>query len=76
MVAVCGTYENGYLTLDKELKINNPVRVVVTFLEDVETDSEKTLSFSDFSFAKSRKLTENLKSSVSDTLIVERRSEL
>lgn len=76
MVAIYGTYENGYVKLDKELKVENPVKVVVTFLEDVETISRNTLSISDFSFVESRKLSESIKGSLCDALIEERRSEL
>ena len=66
MVAMVGTYQDGYVTLDKKIKIGSPLRVVVTFLEDVETVSESKLSLSDFSFATSRKLSENMKGLLSD----------
>lgn len=73
MVAVVGTYQNGYVKLDKDYSTNNPVKVIVTFLEDVETHSEEGLSLSDFSFSKSQKNLENYKGSFSDTVIEERR---
>ncbi len=76
MVAVTGTYQNGYVKLDKEYKTDNPVKVVVTFLQDVNTGKNKTLSFSDFSFDKSRENLKNFKGSLSDVLIEERRLEL
>ncbi len=76
MVAVLGTYQNGYVKLDKDYSSNSPVKVIVTFLEDVQTTSEKGLSLSDFSFAKSQKNLENFKGSFSDTVIEERRLEL
>ena len=75
MVAVVGTYQNGYVKLDKDYSTNNPVKVIVTFLEDVETHSEERLSLSDFSFSKSQKNLENYKGSFSDTVIEERRDE-
>jgi uncharacterized protein YktA (UPF0223 family) len=75
MVAVVGTYQNGYVKLDKDYSTNNPVKVIVTFLEDVETHSEEGLSLSDFSFSKSQKNLENYKGSFSDTVIEERRDE-
>ncbi|CAN5572889.1 hypothetical protein BH10BAC3_BH10BAC3_16940 [soil metagenome] len=76
MVAVVGTYQNGYVKLDKEYSSNNPVKVIVTFLEDVQIQSDKGLSLTDFSFSKSQKNLENYKGSFSDTVIEERRLEL
>ena len=76
MVAIVGTYQNGYVKLDKEYYSNNPVKVILTFLDEVPTQSEKGLSLSDFSFAESQKNLENFKGSFSDTVIQERRLEL
>ena len=76
MVSIVGTYENGYVKLDKEYSSNNPVKVIVTFLEDVEDVSEKALSLSDFSFLESQKNLKNFKGSFSDAVIEERRTEL
>ena len=75
MVAVVGTYQNGYIKLDKEYSSNNPVKVIVIFLEDIQIQSEKEISLSDFSFAKSQKILENYKGSLSDAVIEERRLE-
>ncbi|HXS56536.1 MAG TPA: hypothetical protein VN726_10465 [Hanamia sp.] len=75
MIAVVGTYENGYVKLDKDYPSNNPVKVIVTFLEDIEIESEKELTLSDFSFSKSQKNLENYKGSFSDSVIEERRLE-
>jgi hypothetical protein len=75
MLAVSGTYQNGYVKLDKEVSSENPVRVIITFLEDIESVKEKRIELSDFSFAKSRKMTEDYKGSFSDALIEERRKE-
>ncbi len=75
MVAVVGTYQNGYVKLDKDYSSNNPVKVIVTFLEDIEIQSEKEISLSDFSFTKSQKNLENYKGSFSDAVIEERRLE-
>ena len=55
MIAVTGTYQNGYVKLDKDYSSDNPVKVIVTFLEEIQAPSEKGLSLSDFSFAKSQK---------------------
>ena len=75
MVAVVGTYQNGYVKLDKDYSTSNPVKVIVTFLEDVQTHSEKGFSLSDFSFSKSQKNLENYKGSFSDAVIEERRDQ-
>jgi len=76
MLSIVGTYTNGHLKLDKDYTTKNPVKVIVTFLEDVQNKSEKELQLSDFSFSKSKKNLENFKGSFSETIIEERRSEL
>ncbi len=76
MVAIVGTYQNGYVKLDKEYHSNNPVKVILTFLDEAPTQTEKALSLSDFSFAQSQKNLENFKGSFSDTVIEEKRLEL
>ena len=76
MLAIAGTYKNGYIKLDKEILSENPVRVIVTFLDDMVPANEKRKELSDFSFSKSRKITEDYKGSFSDTLIEERRSKI
>ena len=55
MLTLVGTYINGYLKLDKEYTTEKPVKVIVTFLEEVQNNSEKELVLSDFSFSKSKK---------------------
>ncbi len=76
MVAVVGTYQNGYVKLDKDYLSNNPVKVIVTFLEDVPSQSEEGLALSDFSFSKSQKNLENYKGSFSNAVVKERRLDL
>jgi len=76
MIAVVGTYQNGFVKLDKEYLSNTPVKVIVTFLEDVQSQSDKGFSLSDFSFSESQKNLENYKGSFSDAVIEERRTEL
>ena len=61
MLSLVGTYINGYLKLDKEYTTENPVKVIVTFLEEVQNNSEKELVLADFSFSKSKKNLENFK---------------
>lgn len=76
MIAVVGTYQNGVVKLEKEFSSENPLRVIVTFLDDVKISSKEPLSLSDFSFAQSQKNLEDFKGSFSETLIDERRSEV
>ncbi|WP_018620479.1 hypothetical protein [Spirosoma luteum] len=74
MVAVVGTYQNGYVKLDKDYPTDNPVKVIVTFLEDVEVASETGFSITDFSFSKSQQNLENVKGSFSEAVVEERRA--
>jgi hypothetical protein len=76
MVSILGIYDNGYLKLDKDYSTKNPVKVIVTFLEEIQSKSESGLSLKDFSFSKSKKNLENFKGSFSDTVIDERREEI
>ena len=76
MIAIVGTYQNGYVKLDKDYSTTNPVKVIITFLEDIESQSDKAFALSDFSFAKSQKNLESFKGSFSDAVIEERRLEL
>jgi hypothetical protein len=76
MVSVVGTYQNGKLTLDKELASESPLKVVVTFLENVSFKESSPLLLSDFSFSKSRAVLKNYDGSLSDAVIEERRKEL
>ncbi|MDX2195002.1 MAG: hypothetical protein NW207_01175 [Cytophagales bacterium] len=76
MLSIVGTYQNGFIKLDKDYTTKNPVKVIVTFLEDVQTESENGLSLKDFSFLKSKKNLDSFKGSFADTLIEERRVDL
>ncbi|OFX59481.1 MAG: hypothetical protein A2046_00675 [Bacteroidetes bacterium GWA2_30_7] len=73
MLAVIGTYQNGFVKFDRDLTFKNPVKVIITFLEEIEINSEQNLNLSDFSFAKSKKLLKDFKGSFSDTVVEERR---
>ena len=76
MLSIVGTYQNGYLKLDKDYSSQNPVKVIVTFLEEVQSKSDKGLALTDFSFSKSKKNLENFKGSFAETVVDERRAEL
>lgn len=69
MGAVVGTYQNGYVKLDKDYFSNNSVKVILTFLDEINNQTEKELSLSDFSFSQSQKNLENFKGSFSDSVI-------
>lgn len=78
MLEIKGTYQNGRIHLDSNPDVDRPSKVVVTFPEievnaPVET-SQKKLQWSDFSFDRSRKLLKNLKGSLSEEIISERRN--
>jgi hypothetical protein len=76
MLSIVGTYDNGYIKLDKDYSSKNPVKVIVTFLEDIQSKSESGLALTDFSFSKSQKNLQNFKGSFADAVIDERRDEL
>ena len=76
MLSIVGTYQNDYLKLDKDYTTINPVKVIVTFLEEVQSQSEQGLALTDFSFSKSKKNLEDFKGSFAETVIDERRVEL
>jgi hypothetical protein len=76
MVQVKGIYDNGNIILDEVMDISKPVKVVVTFIDDDAEVKEQRLTLKDFSFLKSRELLKNVKGSLSDAIIEERRSGL
>ncbi len=75
MVAVTGTYQKGFVKLDKEYPSNDPVKVIITFLEEIQTKSEKGFLLSDFSFSRSQKNLENYKGLLSEAVIEERKGD-
>ncbi|MEX8547034.1 MAG: hypothetical protein V5804_05470 [Mucilaginibacter sp.] len=76
MIAIAGTYQNGVVKLDEEIASKKPLKVIVTFLEEIEKSIEKRLTLDDFSFAKGWEILKDYKGSLSDEVIRERRSEL
>ena len=72
MLALAGTYQNGHLTLEQDFTSEKPLKVIVTFLEDVVPQPRKRLRFSDFSFAESQQLLANVTGSFSDEVTKER----
>ncbi len=78
MISVKGLYQDGIVTLDKQVNIDHPAKVIVTFVDDEDSEAEpaKRHNLSDFNFAKSRELLKDVKGSLSDAVIEERRSAL
>ena len=76
MLSVAGTYKDGVVTLDEEYNSEKPVKVILTFWEEVKTETPKRLTTDDFNFKKCQELLKDLKSSLSDAVIEERRSAL
>ena len=76
MLSLVGTYQNGRLKLDKDYSTDTPVKVIVTFLEEVEIKSGNEIFLTDFSFSKSRKNLESFTGSFADTVIEERHADL
>jgi len=76
MVSLLGVYQNGYLKLDKDYPTSAPVKVIVTFLEEVQSNSEQGMALADFSFAKSKENLKTFEGSFSETVVAERRAEL
>ena len=76
MIQLSGTYNNGNITLDKKISVDKPVKVLVTFMDEDVQGENKRLTINDFSFAKGRELLKDVKGSISDAVIEERRSEL
>jgi regulator of sirC expression with transglutaminase-like and TPR domain len=72
MVALVGTYLNGQVKLDKEFPAKKPLKVIVTFLEEVDVEKSNGIQISDFYFSKSQKNLIDLKTSLGDSLIDER----
>jgi len=76
MLQLTGTYYQGKVHLKKTIPTDRPVKVTVVFEEEVNQSEPKRLKFSDFSFAKTREILKNVKGSLSDTVIEERRESL
>jgi hypothetical protein len=76
MISVVGTYDNGHLKLYKDYVTKSPVKVIVPFLEDIQSKSDNELSLKDFSFSKSQNNLKTYQGSLADAVIDERRVDL
>ena len=74
MLAVKGTYKDGKVVFQEEIKTGKPVKVIVTFLEEVKTPATKKIDMSKFSFQKAKKLLAGYKGSLSEAIVEDRRS--
>ncbi|MCL4483817.1 MAG: hypothetical protein M1445_14600 [Bacteroidetes bacterium] len=72
MTTVTGTYFNGHLKLERPIKTEKPVKVTVTFEEEVKSN----LQVSDFSFLEVQEILKDYKGSFSDEVLKERRKAL
>ena len=75
MIALTGTYHNGRLELDEPIGTDEPIKVIVTFLEKTEQRSHCDDLYSRFSFEEARELLNDYKGSFSDAVIEERRED-
>lgn len=73
MVVIAGTFENGVIKLEEDVKSERSLKVEVTFLDDVDVKVSRRLTMNDFSFKESRRILSKLTSPLSDELIKERR---
>ena len=73
MLAVKGTYKDGKVFLKEKIKTEEPVDVIVTFLEEVKSPAAGKIDIRKFSFNKAKKLLAGYKGSLSDAIIEERR---
>lgn len=67
-----GIYQDGKFALEKEVQFDEPVEVVIIFLEP---ETEKKLEPNAFSFYESLELTKDAKGNLSDLIVEERRAE-
>ncbi len=72
MTTVAGTYFNGHLKLERVVNTERPVKVTVTFDEEVKD----SLQVSDFSFLEVQEILKDYKGSFSDEVVEERRKAL
>jgi len=71
-----GVNTQGATIKEAKANLQEALELILEVRREIEPTVEKGLSLSDFSFTKSRKITEGYKGSFSNTLIEERRSQL
>ena len=70
MTTIAGTYFNGQLKLERPIKTEKPVKVTVTFEDEVKN----YLQVSDFSFLEVQEILKDYKGSFADEVVDERRN--
>ncbi|HHE38919.1 MAG TPA: hypothetical protein ENL20_10160 [Candidatus Cloacimonetes bacterium] len=76
MLAVRGIYKNGKLILNEKIRLPKFMKVIVTFLDDIQEKNNNIIDINQFSFVQAQKILEDYKGSLSDSVINERKSEL
>ena len=74
MLSVKGIFKDGKVIIDEEIKVEKPIQVIVTFLEELETPILEKIDLTQFSFEKAKNLLKNSKESLSEVIIDERRN--
>ena len=78
MLTLKGTYYNGIVKLEDKIKTDKPVKIIVTFVEEIKKPQKKKtrkrLKLSDFHFYEARELSKDFKGSLADAVIEERRN--
>ena len=76
MLAVRGIFKNGKFILNEKIKVSKPIKVIVTFLDDIKDTRKEVINLNQFSFLKSQKILRDYNCSISDSVIAERKSQL
>jgi len=76
VVSILETYQTGYLQLYKDYSTSTPVKVILAFLEESNSDAKQGAALADFSFAKSQKNLKSVEYSFSNVLVAKRRAEI
>ncbi len=75
MLSIEGIYKNGEIILEEKLEITRPVKVIVTFLDNINPEAEM-IDLNQFSFKECREILKDFKGSLSEAIIEERRKAL
>ena len=77
MLSIEGIYKNGEIILEEKPEVTRPVKVIVTFLENISKVSvEETIDLNSFSFNECRDILKDYRGSLGDAVIEERREAL
>jgi len=76
MIAIEGTYYNGNIELSEIIDTIEPVKVIITFIDEKICLPAKSLKREKFHFDKAREISKVLNSSLSNELIEERKKEV